>query len=411
MKKEILTIAKQFRKKSISKILLQLIEVCYGFPLYWISFITPRDKNKILVGSHTPFNDNSKYFFLLTGLREEGKRVIWIAHNSDIANEIKDRGLESYSRWSMKGLYHCLTAKIYVFCFHLIDINFWTSGNTKKVNLWHGVPLKHIEFSVKTGSSVSVYNEKNIVSRIFAPYIFARPDRLISTSELITDYYTEAFRVDKSRIYDFGQPRCDMFFWNKEKLIDYVKSYEPKIYELSQKINQFQKVFIYMPTWRDYDFMSDANIDLNLLNEHLIKHNYYFFIKTHPATPINKELASKLSNVDILDNDIDMYPFLPLTDCLITDYSSIYYDYILLDKEVVLFPFDEQQYVTEDRGFVWDYAKAMQANRAYSFTSLLEQITQPNNLSAEQKKYIQETYWGDYKGNSIREIDVCINNI
>jgi hypothetical protein len=120
---------------------MKVLEVIYGYPLLLFSFLIPRNKDKILVGSHTPFNDNSKYFFIFAVNNEHNKRIIWIAHTKIIAKYVMSLGFESYYRWSLKGLYHSLTAKVYVFCFHVIDINLWTSGNTIKFNLWHGIPL------------------------------------------------------------------------------------------------------------------------------------------------------------------------------------------------------------------------------------------------------------------------------
>lgn len=411
MKNEIKTILKQFKNKSLSKIFFKFIEIVYGYPLYFISFITPRDKNKILVGSHTPFNDNSKYFYLLTSLRDKNKRVIWIAHNRKLKNLIEKHGFEVYSKWSVLGLYHSLTAKIYVFCFHSIDINFWTSGNTIKINLWHGIPLKNIEFSVTTGSSVQVYDEKNIISRIFAPYIFVRPNFLISTSDIISDYYTKAFRMDLKDIKPFGQPRCDIFYKSKDELLDYINEYEPKIIKLIKITKNFSKTYIYMPTWRDYDFFKMAGFDFNKLNDKLIKEDSLFIIKVHPATPIDKEKLSKFTNIIVLENNVDIYPLLPFTDCLITDYSSIYYDYMLLNKGIILFPFDEMEYISKDRGFIWDYSTAMIAQKVYKFSDFINMIGSVPLLNEIDKKNLMQKYWGTYSGHSINYIDSLILGI
>ena len=76
----------------------------------------------------------------------------------------------------------------------------------------------------------------------------------------------------------------------------------------------------------------------------------------HPATRMNFDVIGKCTNVILLDKSMDVYPLLPKTDVLITDYSSIYYDYILMpEKDVLLFPFDYQDYIRNSRDLAYDY--------------------------------------------------------
>ena len=56
-------------------------------------------------------------------------------------------GFEAYLKYSLKGLYHSLTAHVYVFTYHSKDINFFTSGNVRKINLWHGVGIKAVSYT------------------------------------------------------------------------------------------------------------------------------------------------------------------------------------------------------------------------------------------------------------------------
>ncbi|TOJ49532.1 hypothetical protein CGI37_24245, partial [Vibrio parahaemolyticus] len=64
------------------------------------------------------------------------KPIYWIANSKSIAEDMRHLGYESFYRWSFKGLYHSLTAKYYIFCFHVIDVNMWTWGGAVKINLW-----------------------------------------------------------------------------------------------------------------------------------------------------------------------------------------------------------------------------------------------------------------------------------
>lgn len=406
------TIIKQLKKKNKLIIIKKILEISYGYPLLLISFLIPRNKNKIVVGSHTPFNDNSKYFFLFFKKYNNNKRIIWIASTRKIANDIFKLGFESYYRWSLKGLYHSLTAKIYIFSFHIIDINLWTSGNTFKFNLWHGIPLKDIEFNVKKGSSVSIYNTKNIISRIFALYIFIKPDLLLVTGKSLKRYFSKAFRMkDESKIIAFGYPRCDLFFLNKSELNSHIFKYESNLVHLVLELDKFEKTYIYMPTWRDYDFISVMEFDFYKLNNILEKNNSCFLLKLHPATKVNLAELNKFKNIKLLDNNTDVYPLLPYIDCLITDYSSIYFDFILLKaKEIKLFPFDKDKYEIEDRGFIEDYDKVMLSSKYYSFDELLKSFSFKEELTCgdKYKKQINQI-WDDYSGNSTENIIYHLN--
>ena len=400
------TILRQLKLSKWS-ILKKVFEVLYGYPLLLVSFLIPRNRDKIVVGSHTPFNDNSKYFFIFSHKNKHKKRLIWIANTRLIAKEVTSLGFEAYFKWSLIGLYHSLTAKVYVFSFHVIDINLWTCGNTIKFNLWHGIPLKDIEFNVKNGSSVNIYNAKNIISRIFALYIFIRPDFLLVTGESLKAYFGKAFRVkDEFIIKAFGYPRCDLFFLDKNDFNEHISKFENNLEGIIGKLKIFEKVYIYMPTWRDYDFIEESGFDFFRLNETLEKSSSYFLLKLHPATKIKLSYIEKFGNIKVLANDIDIYPLLPFTDCLITDYSSIYFDYLLLkEKQIKLFPYDKEKYVTEDRGFIHDYDKVMLSSKYYSFNELLQSLSIKEEFTCGTRYESQiKVIWEDYSGNSTEKI-------
>ncbi|MGI2215214.1 CDP-glycerol glycerophosphotransferase family protein [Shewanella oncorhynchi] len=392
----------QISKRSFTDIISRIAEVILGYPLLFVSYLTPRTTKKILVGCHTEFNDNSKYFYLLAREKAVDKEIIWIANSIEVAKKMTDMGYVSYFKWSLTGLYHCLTSKYYIYCFHLIDINLWTSGNTVIINLWHGIPLKHIEFTAKNSKSSKAYNTKSIISRIFVLYIFIRPDFLISSSRKMSEYYQKAFRIrNVQNIVELGMPRCDMFFLGEKKRKSFLTNSAEKDIAL-QLIPKFSKTFVYMPTWRDYDFLQDLAFDFDVFNVFFKKHNFLLIFKLHPATKLTNNCT--YSNINFVEPSVDIYPILPYTDCLITDYSSIYYDYLLLGKEVILFPFDKVRYLNEDRGFIEDFDTAMPGKRVYSIPELMESLTQENFLSPDELAKVVEDKWGCYSGNAVDDI-------
>ena len=201
----------------IKKIIQKLLNILLGYPLYLFSFFIPRDPKKIVVGSHTPFNDNSKYFFLLSQEYLPEYQIIWITNSREVEDRISKLNLSVYRAMTLQGLYHTLTAKFYIYSFHLPDINFWTSGGSMKFNLWHGIPLKDIAFAIKSGPSAKLYNEKSIFSRIIRPHVFVRPNFMLTTSDEMSNYFSQAFRINKTHCLEYGMPRCDILSWSKNK--------------------------------------------------------------------------------------------------------------------------------------------------------------------------------------------------
>jgi CDP-glycerol glycerophosphotransferase (TagB/SpsB family) len=102
-----------------------------------------------------------------------------------------------------------------------------------------------------------------------------------------------------------------------------------------------------------------------------------------------------------VDNSWDIYPILPFTDVLITDYSSIYYDYILMKgKRVILFTFDYDKYISE-RELNIEYEKYFIGLRVHSFDQLYDVIKKKevDNISFDYNDIIKNI-WNDYDGKA-----------
>lgn len=86
---------------------------------------------------------------------------------------------------------------------------------------------------------------------------------------------------------------------------------------------------------------------------------------------VNSRLLDGLSNIALLDSTVDIYAILPYTDVLITDYSSILYDYVLMrGKDIILYLYDYEDYVRE-RDFTYPFDENVVSKRVYTFEELL----------------------------------------
>lgn len=391
-------ILSMIRRRGIRETFLKNAEILFGYPLYLLSFLCLRNINKWIVGSENGFVGNCKFFLLDDNVKNADKRVYWISSSKKDVARIRKIYPKAYYRWSLRGIYHSLTAKVYIYSHYPSDINYWTSGGTKTVNLWHGVGIKNIEFKTTVGNAGKIFREKNVLARIYLPHLFRRPDLMLSTSPMMTKHFAECFRIPERNCVEDMYPRCKPFFWDSDTLKMFIYKYEDiSVKVLFEKIQNYALTYLYMPTWREdrSDFIKISGIDFEMLNQVLQKRHALFLLKLHPATNLSIDV-SIYSNILIVDKNIDIYSILPVTDILITDYSSIYYDYILMkDKGVLLFPFDYSNYISQDRDLAFDFDVYTPGNRVYTFEKLLSFIENNNSSFFDKREWIIEQFWGD----------------
>lgn len=371
-----------------AKLFLKIVRGILGHIVYFVSFLTPRDSRKYLCGCYTGFMDNSKYLYLQ--MLERGINTLWYTERKSDAEYVKKLGLPVAYKYSLKGLYHCLTAGNYVSTHFFKDYSRWTSGNVRTIVLWHGLPIKSMEIDK---SPLPIL--KKIYNSIISPS--KGIDVLLSTSDLVTEHFLKCFFITTDNIVYYSYPRCDFMMMDQQSIMNHLlKIYDLNAINLITKIRNHSKVYLYMPTWRDSgeDFFKQAGFDYCRLNDVLRKRNELFLLKIHPNTKIDIQGIENLSNILLLEKSMDLYPILSYVDCLITDFSSIYLDFILFpQKEVILFLFDFDDYINKCRNLIMDYDKAVSGKKVYSFEELLDVIQNNAECPVLNRNAIVELYW------------------
>ncbi len=361
------------------------------FPLYLISFLIPKKEDIWVFGSHqNRFCENSKELFLYMSKNHKNVQSIWITGDKELSNKIANQGYVSLHRWSPKGLYFSLRAKNYFYNVYSDDVNFYTSGNATLVNLWHGIPLKHIEFDIKKGPLQKIFNSPlSLIYAFFKPYLFKNPHYVLSTSKTVSKIFSSAFRIKESQCLEFGYPRTDIFY-----RADANQNETPLYKRLKNlKTRESHTLIIYMPTWRskNANFLQEALPDLKRLNDALASNAQTLVIKLHPNDLMRQK---ELSNILFVNPKTDIYPLMELSDALITDYSSIYFDYLLLNKEIIFYPFDLQSYLSQDREFYFDYNEKTPGIKVRKFSELLDTLSNIKSLNFEQERTkIRDEFW------------------
>lgn len=370
-------------KERVCTVLHATVRPVLALVLFVLSLATPRDDALWVFGSNggEAFSDNSKYLYLHAVDERDRVRAVWLSRSEEVVAELREEGYEAYRTDSPRGMWINLRAG-YVFVSHgMPDVNRWCSGGATTVILWHGVALKRIGWN---GYKRKQFDEK--LKGIVKGSVFDRYDWLIVPSEAMVEPFSSAFHLSPDRILPLGYPRNDILTGTIE-----VKSSDDR-YRKYRELHEDGTVLLYAPTkhsetgQRVTDHLRFAELD-----EWLDERDAYLLLKPHPAEPI--ELNKGFARIVEVPEGLDVYPLLGYTDLLLTDYSSIYFDYLLLDRPVVFYPFDLEEY-RSTRGFYLDYEAVTPGPVATDFDELLEsieEIFEADEFVAERRS-ICETY-------------------
>jgi len=391
----------------MKNIILIVFKICILI-LYPLGFLIPRRKNLCVFGSgNDTFRDNSKHLFLFASNERNDIEAVWITKSKSIYNDLKSKGLSVELYHSFKGIYTCLRAEYHFYNISSYDVNFYASAGATLVNLWHGTPIKAIGYDVKTGPFVKKKFE-GLMDRILRPFLYVKPSFFVTSSKYATEeIFKSAFRLKENQYLPWGYPRSDIFFRSRKAIENFSSKYEPPETEaFGATLKDFNKVFIYLPTFRDRtnDFFELANFDLPRLNKAMQQQNALFVFKMHPKSTVNLSEIGRFSNLKVLDKKVDIYAFLPLTDCLITDYSSVYFDYLLLNKRLILFPFDLPDYLAMNRNLYFDFDQFMIGEKVLSFEELLKAVAKTEIPSFPTQAELKTLIWDDYDGDAGKRI-------
>lgn len=347
-------------------------------PVYGLSFLTPRNKRIWVLGSTfgNRWADNGRYFYLyLSQFEKENIRPIWISRKKEIVSFLREQGLEAYYVRSLKGIFFCLWARVYVFDNYSKDICFWLSGGAVKVNLWHGSGNKKTNYDNKFDYLRHPRNVKERIQTWLIRITNEKPtDYTLATSPMMADIFVSAFATDYAHIVEEGYPRNDVLF--DTGLHNVCTPMEQSVCcGMREAKKKGKRLAVYMPTFRASESQFFEVMDLPLFNQFLQEEEILFYTKLHPKSRV-KDVFSKVrySNIINIEAEVDPYTFLKYIDLLVTDYSSIYSDYLMLNRPSVLFPYDFEEYSADTRECYFSYEEYMPEVKAYTMKELMENM-------------------------------------
>jgi len=312
---------------------------------------------------------NSKYMYLY--LSNNNYRIFLIS--KDINAKQLDKNYLIFN--SLKSYIIISLAKVIIIDEIIYEYFHNFSKKQITIQLWHGLGIKKL------------FPVKNIHFSYF-----------ISTSNKINEVlYKELFIAKK--FLNYGYPRNDIFF--REVTNNDLKLSDKKIFDLSKN----NKIILYMPTYRDLLEDNIPPFNFEELNQVFKKMEVYLIVKLHPF--IQNQFTIKYSNIIFFPSKKDIYPILKYTNILITDYSSIIYDFLLLDRPIIAFVYDIEKFYATRNGFAFDYDSYTPAKQVKTQKELISEIynifSGKDIFKNKRKKLLEELF--DYKdGNAAKRI-------
>ena len=352
-------------------------------------------KNIIVFESNADYSDNSRAFYeyLIENGYNKKYKIYWFVNNK---NNFKDKQCENVKFVTMWKDGVRKTPYQWLKYFYIVkNAKFLISSNrqlhklnkkTVSININHGTPLKNIK-------------NLNVVSKDV--------DFSIVASDFCIDLMSDQLNMPKEKFICLGNPRNDIIF-KETNTIEKVKEF-----------SGYDKIIIWLPTFRKasgsnrndslFDFPLGLPIiyneeELKKLNIYLKKNNVLLLFKLHPHQDDSLLKAYSLSNIKILtdlyliEKNIELTELFKITDALITDYSGFYYDYLLLDK-LIGFTTDDFEEYKKQKGFalenIQDYMAGEKISDINALYTFIEDVIN-NNDKYKDKRILMKKKFNKY---------------
>lgn len=358
IKKFLINIAKKntvFRK--LARTLLNFIRLI----VYKINSFGTKVDDKLIVfatfsGKSYACSPKAIYQAMLNNEKYKDYTFVWGFNNIENYNELqKNKNTVVVKFMSKEYQKYLAKAKYWIFNYRALD-HIYPKKNQIFIQCWHGTPLKRLGYDLKSSDNVM-----NSIEEIRDKYrIDAKKFKyFISPSKFASEKFISAWNLKEVKkenvIVEKGYPRNDFLY-------NYTDEDVTKIKQKLGLENEKRKIILYAPTWRDNQHTSNlgytykTEVDFEKMQKEL-GDNYIILFRAHYLVANSFEF-DKYSNfiydVSKVDDINELYV---ISDILITDYSSVFFDYANLKKPIVFYMYDLENYRDDIRGFYFDISE------------------------------------------------------
>ncbi|OOR31536.1 CDP-glycerol glycerophosphotransferase family protein [Bacillus cereus] len=359
----------------------------WGNSLYQIfNRILPINRKYVIFqsfhGKSYSCNPRAIYEQMLTEKRD--MKAIWVINN--VMQEIPGKPIV-VKPGSIKYYYYMAKSKYFVNNGNFPDFYEKRKG-TVHLQTWHGTPLKKLGFDIDPNSPSYAENT--------SPALLRRNERwdyLIGPNNYTSKILKRAFNFEKNML-DVGYPRNDIF---------YNADIDKKSTEIKKRLNidSKKKIILYAPTWRDYDFHNgnqhkpyEFKFDLKKFREKFGE-EYVLLLRLHYRDATRIQISGLEDFVYNVSSYNDIQELYLISDILITDYSSVMFDFVNLNRPIIFFTYDLFRYGSQIRGFYFNFKEeapgpiVLEQERLFK---TIEDISQVEAKYAERYKKFQDKF-------------------
>lgn len=337
--------------------------------------LVPCDNKTVLfVSFHgRGYSDNPKavYEYMRSQKRFEGYRFIWaIKHRKE--KSIRIEGAKVVEYFSIPYFFYLARSKYWIVNCKLPA---YVLKKPKQVYLqtWHGTPLKRLAHDIQLEEGASFYRSKMSTEQMYYTYDVdvAKYTYMISPNSFSSEVFQSAFRINKERLIETGYPRNDI-------LSDYTEEHKQTVLK-KYHLPADKKIILYAPTWRDNQFntsgyLFELKVDFKVWKE-MLNDDYIVLYKPHYLIINKMKKENELNDfVYEIDADAEISDLYIISDILITDYSSVFFDYAILKRPIYFYMQDIEEYQYELRGFYLDIYKDLPGSIYETEKEMLEDI-------------------------------------
>ena len=341
------------------------------------------------------FADNTKYLFKFLNEKTDYK-VVWVAKLKEVMIKLKQEGYNVVPIYSFQTI-RLLRKSKFIFTSHghidVLPIKF--SPKTTLVLTFHGTPIKKMDVNVEKDY---IYNKWGDIFRLNLKYN-QYVDYFLTTTRDKKDQniISSAFKLSHKKNINLGYPKNDILFIKDKVFINKLKDdyYIP---------DNIKKVILYAPTWRKsrvFKFPLSKS-ELMILDKLLKETNALLLLKGHMLDV--KTNIKDYDNIKLVDSSADIQELYLISDILITDYSSTMFDFSLLNKPIILFPYDLEKFI-KLKGLYYNLEEIAPGPIVFTAKELIEAIRNIDviNNEYEEKRIRIRDRFNKYKDGKSTE--------
>lgn len=342
------------------------LSIVYFFRLF------PIKKNKLFFYSYygSQYGCNPRYLteYILKNYPKGYFDIVWAFNDLSKRESMKD--MRVVKTMSLRYFYDLCTAKVVITNFRTNDI-FMKRKSQYYIQTWHSsLRLKQIEKDTESTLAASYIKMAKKDSR--------KCDLLLSGCQYSTDIFRRSFWYE-GEIFEYGTPRNDLLFAQPQNIRQ----------ELLSELNipAHKKIYLYAPTFRNNNDVTVYQLEFNMLKQALedkFGGEWLCLVKLHPhLLSQSYEIINDKNVIDVTKHQ-DIQELLMIADVLITDYSSLMFDYAISKKPCFLYIPDYKSYIKNERNLYFD-VKDLPFPAAETFSILIEQLKKHDYIQYQAK--------------------------